>query len=331
MVAESTSDEEAAATSRLTSRLRNMMSTRDKGSLQRRDVHTKMHGTMKAEFTIPNTLPPELSVGLFARPGTYETWVRFSNSARTADPDRKGDIRGMAIKVMGVHGRKILEAEANAETHDFVLISASSFPSQSAAEFDELVAAVLGTQLDQVRYFLSHPRALWILLTTMVRHANILQVRYFSAVPYAFGGHAVKYVVTPRVAKPDPMPSRPSHNFLREAAVAQLADGDAVFDFAVQFQRDEASMPLEDPSRKWSLALSPPRNVASLRIEKQRFDTDATNAFGEDLSFTPWHCLPEHQPLGAINLARKSIYESLSAFRHDANHVSQREPTGWNV
>lgn len=325
------SAEETAATSKLTNRLRVMMSARDKGSVQHRDVHMKMHGAMKAEFTVPETLPLELRVGLFARPGTYKAWVRFSNSARAANPDRKGDIRGMAVKLMGVPGRKVLEAEANAATHDFVLISASRFPSKTADQFDKLVAAVLGSLLDQGRYFLTHPRALWILLTTMVRHANILQVRYFSAVPYAFGNQVVKYVVTPRMAERSSMPSKPSDNFLREVAVAQLADKEAVFDFAVQFRRDEASMPLEDPSRMWSLELSPPRNVALLRIQEQVFDTDAINAFGENLSFTPWHCLPEHKPLGAINRARKAIYETLSAFRHEANRVSQREPTGWDV
>ena len=39
--------------------------------------------------------------------------------------------------------------------------------------------------------------------------------------------------------------------------------------------------------------------------------------FGENLSFTPWHSLPEHRPLGGINRARKAIYRAISRQRHE--------------
>jgi hypothetical protein len=323
--------DEAAETKALIDRLRHMMAARDQGHTQGRDVHVKMHGVMRAEFTVVPDLPPELRVGLFAQAATYKAWVRFSNSANVVKPDSKGDIRGMAIKLMGVPGRKVLEAEADGTTHDLILISAANFPSRTPGQFDALVAAVIGSLWDKLSYFLTHPWVAWMLFTTMVRHANVLQVRYFSAVPYAFGALAVKYVATPRIVTLDAMPFNPSRNFLRQVAAAQLAKGEAVFDFAVQFQRDEASMPVEDPSRVWSLELSPPRKVATLRILQQEFDTPAIDTFGENLSFTPWHCLPEHRPLGAINRARKIVYEILSAFRHEANHAAQREPVGWDV
>lgn len=328
---------ESAETNALIDRLRNMMAARDRGAVQQRDVHMKMHGLMRAEFTVADDLPPELRVGLFAQPATYPAWVRFSNSANASNPDRKGDIRGMAIKLMAVPGRKVLDGAGGPDsaTHDLILISAANFPSSTPGQFDRLVAAIIGSVFAKLWYFLTHPGVAWMLFTTMVKHANVLQIRYYSAVPYAFGALAVKYVATPRVAAPgpDPLPPRsprPADNFLRQAAVAQLAKGDAVFDFAVQFQRDAASMPLEDPRRVWSLDLSPPRTVAVLRVLQQQFDTPARDSVGENLSFTPWHCLPEHQPLGAINRARKAIYVALSDFRHAANHAPQREPAGWN-
>ena len=322
---------EAAETQTLIDRLRTMMSARDRGGTQGRDVHVKMHGVMRAEFTVAGDLPPDLRVGLFAQPATYKAWVRFSNSANAVKPDGKGDIRGMAVKLMGVPGRKVLDGEADGSTHDLILISAANFPSRTPGQFDALVAAVIGSLWDKLSYFLTHPGVAWMLFTTMVKHANVLQIRYFSAVPYGFGALAVKYVATPRVATPDAMPFNPAENFLREVAAAQLSKGEAVFDFAVQFQRDEASMPVEDPSRAWSLALSPPRKVASLRILQQKFDTPAIDSFGENLSFTPWHCLPEHRPLGAINRARKVVYETLSSWRHNANQVPRREPADWEM
>jgi hypothetical protein len=329
-IEESIPPREQAEIDALIERLRSMMAARDAGGTQRRDVHVKTHALVRAEFSVLD-LPPELRVGLFARPGTYKAWVRFSSSANTVNRDHKGDIRGMAIKLMGVPGRKMLTSQAEAATHDFVLISAPNFPSRTPGQFDALVAAVLGSVWGKLRYFVTHPRVAWMLLTTMVKHANVLQIPYYSAVPYAFGALAAKYVAIPRVDTFDAMPSNRSANFLRDACAQQLSKGEWLFDFAVQFQRDEATMPIEDPSRAWSLELSPPHVVATLRILQQSSESEAIDAQNERLSFTPWHCLPEHRPLGAINRARRAIYETLSQFRHEANQVPWTEPVDWNV
>ncbi len=324
---------EAADIQALIGRMRALMSARDKGApVQKRDVHMKMHGLVRAEFTVPDNLPPELRVGLFARPGTYPAWVRYSNAASYADADIARDIRGMAIKVMGVAGQKVLESQADADTQDFMVVSAFNFPARDAAEIDALVANVVqGSLWGKLVFLLTHLGAAWVLFTTMIKHANMLQIRYCSVVPYLFGSHAVKYVATPRVAEPEALPSNPSPDFLRDRLVEQLGQSDAVFDFAVQFQRDEACMPLDDPFRVWSLELSPPRKVATLRILRQSFDTEAIRSYGENLSFTPWHALPEHRPLGALNRARKAVYDTLSAYRHEVNQVPRREPVGWDV
>jgi hypothetical protein len=324
--------QQAADTEALSKRLQEMMTARDQsGPTQRRDVHAKMHAVVRAEFTVADDLPPDLRVGLFANPATYKAWVRFSNASNNINPDTSGDIRGMAIKVMGVPGRKVLDSEADASTHDFITISAQNFLTCTARQTDILMAALTGSLWDKLVYGLTHPKVAWILMTTMLQHANVLQLRYFSAVPYAFGPLAVKYVVTPHVDQADEMPPAPGPDFLRQAAAATLATRDVTFDFAVQFQRDEDSMPVEDPTRVWSLELSPPRRVASVRIPQQTFDTAEIDAFGEGLSMSPWHCLPEHRPLGEINRARKLIYEALSIYRHQKNQQPRREPTGWDV
>jgi hypothetical protein len=327
---ELTSREQPDADDTLIAELHELIVKRDRQGALRRGVHVKMHGLMRAEFTVPPGLPPELRVGLFAHPATYRAWVRFSNSSDSIKPDGKGDILGMAIKLMGVPGRKVLPSQADAPTHDFILISAPTFPSRTPAQFGALVAAMMGSLWDKLAHFLPRPRVAWYFLKWMVEHANLLQVRFFSAVPYAFGPHTVKYVATPRVAAPDAMPANPSPNFLREVAAAQLAEGDAVFDFSLQFQRDEDCMPVDDPRCEWSLELSPPRKVATLRILPQVFDDAAIDAYGEALSFSPWHCLPEHQPLGGINRARRAVYETLSKFRRESSHESQVEPADWD-
>jgi hypothetical protein len=86
-------------------------------------------------------------------------------------------------------------------------------------------------------------------------------------------------------------------------------------------------MPIEDPTKLWDETLSRPVTVARLKIPTgQPFDEADRRAYGEHLSFTPWHALPEHAPLGGINRVRRAVYESLSEFRHALNHVRRREP-----
>ena len=52
--------------------------------------------------------PSSCASCLFARPGRYRAYVRFSNGASAHQPDGKGDVRGVAIKVLGVAGTKII-------------------------------------------------------------------------------------------------------------------------------------------------------------------------------------------------------------------------------
>src|SRR5689334_23721772 len=69
----------------------------------KRDVHTKMHGCVLAEFHVATDVPEELRHGVFANVGqTYRAWVRFSNGFGIQH-DLEFDTRGMAIKLLGVH------------------------------------------------------------------------------------------------------------------------------------------------------------------------------------------------------------------------------------
>jgi hypothetical protein len=87
-------------------------------------------------------------------------------------------------------------------------------------------------------------------------------------------------------------------------------------------------MPIENASVRWPEALSPYHVVAKLRICKQRFDPPAQLAFADNLSINPWHCLPQHRPLGNLNRARRHVYYTLSKLRQDINGHPHIEPTG---
>src|SRR3954467_14625930 len=73
-----------------------------------RQVHTKMHGCVKATFTVLPDLSPELRVGVFKKAVTYPAWIRFSNANTHMKADKKKNIRGIAIKLMNVPGEKLL-------------------------------------------------------------------------------------------------------------------------------------------------------------------------------------------------------------------------------
>jgi hypothetical protein len=165
----------------------------------------------------------------------------------------------------------------------------------------------------------------------MLRFANPLQIRYWTPPPALLGKFAVKYSAIPYFDTPDAIPENPSYTYLREAMVKTLEQGPVRFDFAVQFQTDADIMPIEDPGHAWCEVASPFRKVATIKIPQQIFDTEQRRELGENLSFNPWRCLPEHRPLGGINRARKVIYQAISAFRHEKNNVPHKEPTGWDA
>lgn len=323
---------EQACINDLAARLKAKIIRENAGGLMRRDAHPKMHGLVRAEFVVAADLPAELRVGVFAEPGkTYPAWVRFSNQDGTIQPDIDADIRGMAIKLMDVPGDKLLDAERHERTQDFIVISTPVFVTRDVEEFDDLIKALTGSLWAKAWFFLTHWHVVGNLWRSMKKHANPLQLRYWSTTPYLFGQRAVKYSAIPRSAARDEIPSHPSDDYLREAMVRQLSREDVLYDFALQFQTDPRHMPIEDPSVEWSETLSPFRTVASIRIPAQQFDTEAQRSFGENLSFTPWHSLPEHRPLGGINRARKIVYAAISSFRHAQNGVPQREPVDWEI
>ncbi len=292
-----------------------------------RDAHPKMHGCVRGEFAIEQNLPEELRIGIFSQSRHFPVWIRFSNQSGTVSPDSKGDIRGVALKLMGVDGEKLLPNETQGTTHDFILISENRFVTKDVAEFDGLVKALSGGALKMLWFFLTNLRAARNLWVSLKRFSSPLGIRYFSVAPYLLGQKAVKYSLTPRDAQEVPMPVEPSDDYLREAMVKQLSSRGAVFDFTVQFQVDAYTMPIEDPGVTWDGAVSPFRKVATLTIPSQVFDTPERREFGDNLSFNPWRCLPAHRPLGGISRARRQVYQALSIFRHERNQAPRVEPT----
>ena len=140
----------------------------------------KHHGVVKAEFMIePDTLPLECRVGLFATAATYPAYIRFSNQKDIAQKDVAGDIRGMAIKLIGVPGQKLFDDELHALTHDFILISTNAFVTKDVREFHDLIKATIKGLPSLLWFFVnpfnSHFRVLRNVMASFKKFANPLE------------------------------------------------------------------------------------------------------------------------------------------------------------
>lgn len=313
-----------------------------------RDAHAKSHGCLTASFEVNNkNLPPELRVGLFSQNKSYPTWIRFSNN--TSDPmshDKDLDLRGIAMKVMNVPGKKLIPQEADATTQDFLMFASPIFFVKDIKDYSEFIKALgAGNGFGDL---VTRPRALVQLATAQLKakfKKNPLKLTYFSASPYRLGDRSnphrrpVKYSVTAcnpaqvnGLMSGDPK----DRDFMREALKQSLLTQGACFAFQVQIgdQKKPHLYPVEDPSVLWPAQktlltgnnFSPYKTVALLRIPKQNFDTPERDEFCEHLSFTPWHALPEHKPLGRTNRMRLKVYENISRYRHHSNGVKRQEP-----
>jgi hypothetical protein len=120
-----------------------------------------------------------------------------------------------------------------------------------------------------------------------------------------------------------------SPDFLRDNMQKHLAQSEACFDFLVQLRKRPSEMPIEDPTLEWSEKDSPFIPVARITIPVQKFTSPEQLEFCENLSFTPWHAIHEHQPLGGINRVRKMVYDTISRVRHELNDDERHEPTGF--
>lgn len=315
--------------------------------IYRRDVHIKSHGCLKATFTVPQ-LAERYQWGVFSEPQSYAAWVRFSNGDYVLQPDKTPDARGMAVKLMGVEGEKLLEWQSNATTQDFVMMNSKNYFIRELDDYVELTKYL--AKEDNFGYFLNgwswNPfswrwRELRLVLgTKKPPPVTPLLTQYFSASAYKLGpDQNIKFSARPvqcdvgEDARP-PLPktrwkaSKKDYNFLRLRMAEQLEAGPACFDFMVQHQVPGKPMPVEDATIVWSEKDSPFIPIARLEIPAQTFNTDAQDQFCEGLSFNPWHSLPAHEPIGVFNRVRKALYEEVAKYRRSANMAQSGTGTG---
>ncbi len=304
-------DGEAAQLETFAEELRALQRKRARGgAVTDRALHAKAPAGVEAEFEVLPDLPEPARVGIFATPRRHRAYVRFSNGMGLRQSDRRPDVRGVAVKVLGVPGKKIIPGLEDATTQDFLLIGQAAQPFRDAAEFVWFVrAAATPALLLPKLLFRYGPIAGIKLLRRLLAGiatpvASVATTPYYSALPIRFGAHAVHYALAPHAADG----AGKAATDLGAELAARLARGPVVYDFKIQFYVDDARTPIEDASREWK---EPFVAVARLTLPQQDMNSSRGRRvadFIEKLSFDPWHAPAEFRPLGNMMRARNHAY-----------------------
>lgn len=325
------------------------------GAKAMRDQHAKQHGCVQATFLVHDDLPPELGVGVF-RPGArYEATIRFSNASGEVHADRRPDGRGLAIKLHGVGGDKLLDQALDpsdrlkpmASTQDFLFSDYPVFFGKNVPDYARVMhlvqtpcatawarlshalqfVAFLACRPHQTRVFIGHASQ---------RRTNPLLTTYHSMSAYLLGeDRVVRYVVTPvlgesgSVRTANANENQTSPDLLRDAMRSALDPGGdarptgALFDFAVLLRAAPSVDDVEDVSNPWADAGDVQVSLARIEVPLQQFSTTERDCDCENMMFNPWNTLPEHQPLGGLNRMRLAVYLASIRARHRLNMIAE--------
>jgi hypothetical protein len=240
-----------------------------------RDAHAKDNGCVSAEFVVDTGLNPELEHGVFQRGRRYKAWIRFSNADSEPGSDRKPDGRGMAIKLTGIEGEKIL-SDSERKTQDFIMINNPRFFVDDLPRYKDTLEKFLNARnfiekLLCVRKLRGRER--WLALRSSLKLiANPLLTQYWSTTPYRLGPDlAIKFTAKPQLAAEETGLPRWRGFLSREFSLKQqletrLANRDARFDFYIQRFKDFATTPIEDSKLEWTETVAPLEHVATITI-----------------------------------------------------------------
>jgi len=154
---------------------------------------------------------------------------------------------------------------------------------------------------------------------------------YFSMAPIRFGKYVVKYRTKPTGDRLDSyldlvMRLGSQADAMRLALEETLRTQEVMFEFQVQLRTAERTMPIEDASVEWPESESPYRAVAHLLLPRQEIESLRQQDAYKNLSFSVWHALAAHRPLGGINRVRRRAYALSSAWRRQRAGVKSGAP-----
>lgn len=274
-----------------------------------RALHRKQVLALRARLEVPAGLPAHARHGLFAAPGAHDAWIRLSNGGTDRAPDRRPDVRGFAIKVLGVDGPGALDG-ARTDCQDFLLINHEAFAFPDSRDFVGLVSAAAGGPLALIGWLARRYGPIGAL--GRVAHlrrvfgrpfAGFAASAFHSAAPIACGPYAARVRLVPAPANG---PASRGADWKADVA-GRLAKAPLQYELQLQFFVDEAATPIEDASVNWPQDVAPYVTVGRLTIAAAADDPEFERRI-EDAVFDPWRALAQHRPLGEVMRARRAVY-----------------------
>jgi len=304
-----------------------------------RGTHAK--GTcVDGELKINENIDPIYRVGLFAKPATYQTRVRFANGGSTIEADSVPDARAISLAVDLGDGRR----------QDFAMNNGPIFPIGNLTDFNFLldvgfakaqalqealangstrVEAEQASERAAKWYLATHPTNVPGFLQVIKRGAELKNqdvksyrnLRYWSGSAFKFGeNRAAKFALYPCRATLETTPNLQDPDFLqndlKEAVNSDRAP--TCFDLQVQVldvskmrlhglftsQELPAWQWVEDVTLDWDAAGVTSYTVARLSLKPYSvYDAAVCDDPANAINVVK-NALPEHRGLGRINRAR---------------------------
>jgi hypothetical protein len=312
-----------------------------------RSVHAKSHGLLRGELRVLDGLPPVLAQGIFATAGaTFPVVMRLSTVPGDILDDSVSTPRGLAVKVIGVDGDRLPGSEGDV-TQDFIGVNGPVFSSPGPKKFLgnlKLLASttdkapglkkVLSAVLRGTEKALEAVGGESATLKALGGHpeTHILGETFYSQAPILFGPYMAKVAIAPVSPELTALTDAPLNvngkpNGLREAVLNFFGRHSATWEIRIQLCSDLDTMPIEDASVQWPEDISPYMAVARITVEPQTAWSEArAKAVDDGMSFSPWHGVAAHRPIGSIMRIRQAAYQMSARFRAERNGAPMLEP-----
>src|SRR3954468_11718719 len=263
-----------------------------------RALHVKPHIGAVGELMVE--AGENARAGVFANPGQrWPVYARFSNGSSARQPDKAPDVRGFALKLVGVPGKKLIPGLEQEATQDFLFIDQQAIAFRNPDEFMTFVRAAKDGPLKLLPRLIAGfglRRAFQILggalkapkVKVVATHA------FHPGAPILFGtGRAAKLGLFP-VGNPS-SPETSGDDALGADLTARLKAGPLTWALRAQLWKDDVTTPIEDTSVVWT---GPWIELGKLTLPRQDPESPRgreITALVEQLSFDPWHAIEEHR------------------------------------
>ncbi|HEY0801763.1 MAG TPA: catalase family protein [Steroidobacteraceae bacterium] len=304
-----------------------------------RAVHAKSHALLNGELKVFPDLPAELKQGVFSIPREYQAVVRISSIAGDLLSDSVSLPRGFSIKLYDVAGERLPGSE-DTRTQDFLMVSGTVFATGDMKAFLRDLKLLAATT----------DRAAWAksALSTVLRpvtrafvkagiatgnlpsfggfpESNPLGERFGTQAAQRFGDYMAKLDLVPgsdnfKALTGHEFELRGRENAVRDEIASVLRKEGGAWILRAQLCRNLAANPVDDPSIEWPEDSNPYLPIARLEVKAQEgWSMERSRRVDDEMSFSPWHGIVAHQPLGVIGRVRKYVYPTLMAYRGALN------------